>query len=112
MCICGIRPYVRAKVEPCVHMDFTDGFPGHFRDFAKDEFEADWTKMAECRFSQVYDVKLKAWQEKCVLKCFHPTLCSKSSYRLGATLLFDVYAKFLYYFMFVRFKIPFFHPGK
>ncbi|XP_056906140.1 ankyrin repeat and protein kinase domain-containing protein 1 [Takifugu flavidus] len=62
-------------------MDFTDGFPGHFGNFAKDEFEADWTKMAECRFSQVYEVKLKAWQEKCVLKCFHPPVCSKSSYR-------------------------------
>lgn len=80
---------MRAKAEPCVHMDFTDGFPGHFRNFAKDEFEADWTKMAECGFSQVYQVKLKASQEKCVLKCFDPTVCPKSSYRWGATLQFD-----------------------
>lgn len=62
-------------------MDFPDGLHGHFRNFAKDEFEADWTKVAECRFGQVYQVKLKAGQEKRALKCFHPTPCSKSSYR-------------------------------
>lgn len=62
-------------------MDFTDGLRGQFRNFTKDEFEADWAKVAECRFSQVYQVKVKAWREECVLKCFHPTLCSKSSYR-------------------------------
>lgn len=62
-------------------MDFTDGLRGQFRNFAKDEFEADWTKVAECRSGQVYQVKLKAGQEECVLKCFHPTLFSKSSYR-------------------------------
>uniref|UniRef100_H3CQR3 Ankyrin repeat and kinase domain containing 1 n=1 Tax=Tetraodon nigroviridis TaxID=99883 RepID=H3CQR3_TETNG len=51
------------------------------RNFAKDEFEADWMKVAECRFGQLYQVKLKARREECVLKCFNLTLCSKSSYR-------------------------------
>lgn len=62
-------------------MDFTDGLCGQFRNFAKDEFEADWTKVSECRFGQVYQVKLKVRPDKCVLKCFHPTLCSENSYR-------------------------------
>lgn len=62
-------------------MDFTVRLCGQFKNFTKDEFEADWRKVAECRFGQVYQVKLKVWREKCVLKCFHPTLCSKSSYR-------------------------------
>lgn len=62
-------------------MDFTDGLRGQFKNFGKDEFEADWTKLAESRFGQVYLVKLKGSREKCVLKCFHPTLCSKGSYR-------------------------------
>lgn len=62
-------------------MDCADGLRGQFRNFAKDEFEADWAKAAECRFGQVYQVKLKVGQHKRVLKCFHPTLCPKSSYR-------------------------------
>lgn len=51
-------------------MDGFDGLPGQFRDFRKDEFEADWIKVAECRFGQVYQVKLKLWREKCALKSF------------------------------------------
>lgn len=65
----------------CVLMECTDGFHGQFRNFRKDDFEAEWTKVAECRFGQVYRVKLKVWQEKCALKSFHPALCSNNSYR-------------------------------
>ncbi|TNN27982.1 Ankyrin repeat and protein kinase domain-containing protein 1 [Liparis tanakae] len=31
-------------------MDSLDGFAGQFRNFKKDDFEADWIKVAECRF--------------------------------------------------------------
>uniref|UniRef100_A0A3Q3M1H7 Ankyrin repeat and kinase domain containing 1 n=1 Tax=Mastacembelus armatus TaxID=205130 RepID=A0A3Q3M1H7_9TELE len=48
-------------------MDHLDGSSGHFKDFKKDDFEADWIKVAECRFGQVYQVKLKLWREKCGL---------------------------------------------
>uniref|UniRef100_A0A3B4VEK7 Ankyrin repeat and kinase domain containing 1 n=1 Tax=Seriola dumerili TaxID=41447 RepID=A0A3B4VEK7_SERDU len=41
-----------------------------FRNFRKDDFEANWIKVAECRFGQVYQVKLKLWREKCALKSF------------------------------------------
>lgn len=61
-------------------MDFTNG---QFRNFAKEEFEADWTKVAESRFGQVFQVKLKAWRENCALKCLDPRLCSQDSYRWG-----------------------------
>ncbi|XP_072248569.1 ankyrin repeat and protein kinase domain-containing protein 1 [Leuresthes tenuis] len=58
-------------------MDFRGGAPEQFRDFKKDEFEADWIKVAECRFGQVYKVKIKLWREKYALK----TLCSDDFYR-------------------------------
>ncbi|XP_029965094.1 ankyrin repeat and protein kinase domain-containing protein 1 [Salarias fasciatus] len=51
-------------------MNCLDGSPGQFADFRKDDFEADWIKVAECRFGQVYQVKLKLWREKCALKSF------------------------------------------
>uniref|UniRef100_A0A667Y1G0 Ankyrin repeat and kinase domain containing 1 n=1 Tax=Myripristis murdjan TaxID=586833 RepID=A0A667Y1G0_9TELE len=51
-------------------MDCLDGAPGKFRNFRRDDFEADWIKVAECRFGQVYQVKLKLWREKCALKSF------------------------------------------
>nr|XP_046245706.1 ankyrin repeat and protein kinase domain-containing protein 1 [Scatophagus argus] len=51
-------------------MDCLDGSPGEFRNFQKDDFEADWTKLAECRFGQVYQVKLKVWRVTCALKSF------------------------------------------
>uniref|UniRef100_A0A3Q1EJJ0 Ankyrin repeat and kinase domain containing 1 n=1 Tax=Acanthochromis polyacanthus TaxID=80966 RepID=A0A3Q1EJJ0_9TELE len=57
-----------------VLMDRLDGSPGQFRNFKKDDFEADWIKVAECRFSQVYQVKLKLWREKCALKSFDGAL--------------------------------------
>uniref|UniRef100_A0A8C9YGY2 Ankyrin repeat and kinase domain containing 1 n=1 Tax=Sander lucioperca TaxID=283035 RepID=A0A8C9YGY2_SANLU len=44
-----------------------------FRNFKKDDFEADWIKVAECRFGQVYQVRLKGQREKCALKSFHTT---------------------------------------
>ncbi|CAK6968132.1 uncharacterized protein LOC121898295 isoform X1 [Scomber scombrus] len=51
-----------------------------FSNFKKDDFEADWIKVAECRFGQVYQVKLKLWREKCALKSFDTT-CANNFYR-------------------------------
>uniref|UniRef100_A0A3Q3X1W5 Protein kinase domain-containing protein n=1 Tax=Mola mola TaxID=94237 RepID=A0A3Q3X1W5_MOLML len=50
------------------------------RNFKKDDFEADWTKVAECRFGQTYQVKLKVWRVKCALKSFHTNLCPNNFY--------------------------------
>uniref|UniRef100_A0A671WI44 Ankyrin repeat and kinase domain containing 1 n=1 Tax=Sparus aurata TaxID=8175 RepID=A0A671WI44_SPAAU len=52
----------------------TDRQSSLFRNFKKDDFEAEWIKVAECRFGQVYQVKLKVWREKCALKSFNTTL--------------------------------------
>uniref|UniRef100_A0AAV2IYV2 Protein kinase domain-containing protein n=1 Tax=Knipowitschia caucasica TaxID=637954 RepID=A0AAV2IYV2_KNICA len=41
---------------------------GQLKDFKKDDFEADWIKVSECRFGQVYQAKLKMWREKCAVK--------------------------------------------
>lgn len=49
--------------------------------FGKDDFEADWTKVAEGRFTQVYRVKLKIWREKCALKSYDSTVCPSKIYR-------------------------------
>lgn len=54
-------------------MDCLDGSLGQFRNFKKDDFEDDWMKVAECRFDQVYQVKLKVLQVKCALKSFNAT---------------------------------------
>ncbi|XP_034460785.1 ankyrin repeat and protein kinase domain-containing protein 1 [Hippoglossus hippoglossus] len=62
-------------------MDCFDGSSGQFRDFTKGDFEADWIKVAECRFGQVYQVKLKLWREKCALKNFDTTMCPNNFYR-------------------------------
>lgn len=62
-------------------MDWFEGSPGQFRDFKKGDFEANWIKLAECRFNQVYQVKLKVWREKCALKSFDTTLCGNNFYR-------------------------------
>ncbi|XP_054460584.1 ankyrin repeat and protein kinase domain-containing protein 1 [Anoplopoma fimbria] len=62
-------------------MDCLDGFPGRFRNFNKDDFESDWIKVAECRFGQLYQVKLKPQQKKCALKSFDQTLCANKFYR-------------------------------
>jgi len=62
-------------------MDFQGGSPEQFRDFKKDEFEADWIKVAEGRFGQEYQVKIKLWREKYALKSFNATLCADNFYR-------------------------------
>ncbi|XP_039987194.1 ankyrin repeat and protein kinase domain-containing protein 1 [Xiphias gladius] len=62
-------------------MDCFDGSHGQFRNFKKDDFEANWIKVAECRFGQLYQVKLKLWREKCALKSFDTTLCANNFYR-------------------------------
>ncbi|XP_029374134.1 ankyrin repeat and protein kinase domain-containing protein 1 [Echeneis naucrates] len=61
-------------------MDCLDRSPGQFRNFRKDDFEANWIKVAECRFGQVYQVKLKLWREKCALKTLDG-LCANNFYR-------------------------------
>lgn len=58
-------------------MNCLDGSPGQFADFRKDDFEADWIKVTECRFGQVYQVKLKLWREKCALKSFDNNFYSR-----------------------------------
>ncbi|XP_047449235.1 ankyrin repeat and protein kinase domain-containing protein 1 [Mugil cephalus] len=62
-------------------MDYLGGAPGKFRDFKKDEFEVDWIKVAECRWGQVYQVKIKLCQQKCALKSFDATLSGDDFYR-------------------------------
>ncbi|XP_069003411.1 ankyrin repeat and protein kinase domain-containing protein 1 [Embiotoca jacksoni] len=62
-------------------MDCLDGSPRQFVNFKKDDFEADWIKVAEWRFGQVYQVKLKIWREKYALKSFDTTLCADNFYR-------------------------------
>ncbi|KAM9853192.1 ankyrin repeat and protein kinase domain-containing protein 1 [Aulostomus maculatus] len=62
-------------------MDCLDRSPGQFRNFKKDDFETDWIKVAECRFGQVYQVKLKLWREKCALKIFDTALSPNNFYR-------------------------------
>lgn len=66
-------------VNLCVLMDYIDR--SQLRNFKKDDFEADWTKVAECRFGQTYQVKLKVWRVKCALKSFHTNLCPNNFYR-------------------------------
>lgn len=72
---------LRAPVWISVLMDCLDGSLGQFRNFKKDDFEADWIKVAECRFGQVYQVKLKVWRVKCALKSFDTALYPNSFYR-------------------------------
>ncbi|XP_042342740.1 ankyrin repeat and protein kinase domain-containing protein 1 [Plectropomus leopardus] len=62
-------------------MDCCDESSGQFRNFKKEDFEADWIKVAECRLGQVYRVKLKLQQEKYALKSFDTTLCASNFYR-------------------------------
>ncbi|XP_038154474.1 ankyrin repeat and protein kinase domain-containing protein 1 isoform X2 [Cyprinodon tularosa] len=68
-------------------MDCCDRSPGQFRDFKKDDFEADWIKVAEGKFGQVYKVKVKLWREKCALKTFDATLCGNNFYSMKPPLL-------------------------
>ncbi|KAM8905288.1 ankyrin repeat and protein kinase domain-containing protein 1 isoform 2-T2 [Spinachia spinachia] len=62
-------------------MDCLDGSLGQLRNFKKDNFEADWIKVSECRFGQLYQVTLKPQQEKCALKSFDKTLRANNFYR-------------------------------
>ncbi|XP_024910864.1 ankyrin repeat and protein kinase domain-containing protein 1 [Cynoglossus semilaevis] len=62
-------------------MESCNRSPGEFRDFKKGDFEVNWIKLAECTFGQLYQVKLKLWREKCVLKCFDTTLYGTNIYR-------------------------------
>uniref|UniRef100_A0A669DWK0 Ankyrin repeat and kinase domain containing 1 n=1 Tax=Oreochromis niloticus TaxID=8128 RepID=A0A669DWK0_ORENI len=55
-------------------MDRLDRAPGQLRNFQKDDFEADWIKVAKCKSGEVYQVKVKLWREKCALKTFDTTL--------------------------------------
>uniref|UniRef100_A0A3B5LYB1 Ankyrin repeat and kinase domain containing 1 n=1 Tax=Xiphophorus couchianus TaxID=32473 RepID=A0A3B5LYB1_9TELE len=65
------------RSEILVLMDCCDTSPGQFRDFKRDDFEAEWIKVAEGRFGHVYQVKVKLWREKCALKTFDETLKTK-----------------------------------
>lgn len=62
-------------------MDCLDGSFREFRNFEKDDFEADWIKVAESRFGQVYQVKLKLFRAQCALKTVDTTSCSNNVYR-------------------------------
>lgn len=75
-------------------MDYIDGSLVQFRNFKKDDFEADWTKVSECRFGQVYQVKLKVWRLKCALKSFDTTLCSNNFYRWETSTYFHAAIQF------------------
>ncbi|XP_076002680.1 ankyrin repeat and protein kinase domain-containing protein 1 [Genypterus blacodes] len=54
---------------------------GELRDFRKVDFEADWIKVAECRFGEVYQVQLRGQQESLALKTFNTSLCAEGFYR-------------------------------
>ncbi|XP_074536304.1 LOW QUALITY PROTEIN: ankyrin repeat and protein kinase domain-containing protein 1 [Halichoeres trimaculatus] len=72
---------IQCVKEACIRpMDCLDGALEEFRNFEKDDFEADWIKVAENRFGQVYQVKLKLFQVQCALKTFDTT-CSNNIYR-------------------------------
>uniref|UniRef100_A0A3Q2EBP8 Ankyrin repeat and kinase domain containing 1 n=1 Tax=Cyprinodon variegatus TaxID=28743 RepID=A0A3Q2EBP8_CYPVA len=72
-------------------MDCCDRSPGQFRDFKKDDFEADWIKVAEGKFGQVYKVKVKLWREKCALKTFDATLCVSNIAKLKFKYIMSIY---------------------
>ncbi|XP_061638704.1 ankyrin repeat and protein kinase domain-containing protein 1 isoform X1 [Phyllopteryx taeniolatus] len=62
-------------------MDYLDASPGQCRNFKKNDFETDWTKLAEGKFGQVYQVKMKLWRETCALKVFDTTVGNNNLYR-------------------------------
>uniref|UniRef100_A0AAZ3P1X3 Protein kinase domain-containing protein n=1 Tax=Oncorhynchus tshawytscha TaxID=74940 RepID=A0AAZ3P1X3_ONCTS len=61
-------------------MDRVGGGIEKFRIFKKDDCEADWIKVTERSFGQVYRVKLKLWRENCALKSFETILTGISLY--------------------------------
>ncbi|XP_061682607.1 ankyrin repeat and protein kinase domain-containing protein 1-like isoform X2 [Syngnathoides biaculeatus] len=62
-------------------MDYPDVSPGQCRSFKKNDFETDWTKVAEGKFGQVYQVKIKLWRETCALKVLDTNVGNGSLYR-------------------------------
>uniref|UniRef100_A0A673YQE5 Ankyrin repeat and kinase domain containing 1 n=1 Tax=Salmo trutta TaxID=8032 RepID=A0A673YQE5_SALTR len=60
-------------------MDRVGGGIEKFRIFKKEDFEADWIKVTERSFGQVYRVKLKLWRDKCALKSFD-TIFTRTSF--------------------------------
>lgn len=81
-CIYGIKAFfilgqdTKGVLSTAVFMDCRDRSLGQFRDFKRDDFETDWIKVAEGRFGQVYQVKVKLWREKCALKTFDAAVCN------------------------------------
>ncbi|KAG7281743.1 LOW QUALITY PROTEIN: hypothetical protein CRUP_028057 [Coryphaenoides rupestris] len=84
-CTCKIWPFVEVLVPAMLHDVNHDWL--HFRkalslrNFKKNDFGADWIKVAERRFSKVYRVKLKLWREQCALKSFDTSLSANNFYR-------------------------------
>ncbi|XP_068174125.1 ankyrin repeat and protein kinase domain-containing protein 1 [Antennarius striatus] len=64
-----------------VLMDNCERTPWSFSNFNKDSFEADWIKLAEGRFAQVYKVKLKLGRLTYALKSFDTNLGADNFYR-------------------------------
>ncbi|XP_068601711.1 ankyrin repeat and protein kinase domain-containing protein 1 [Brachionichthys hirsutus] len=62
-------------------MDYRDRSHGCFNNFNKDSFEADWIKLAEGRFAQVYKVKLRIGRVTYALKSFDATPSGDKFYR-------------------------------
>lgn len=70
-------------------MDYSGRSPGPFSSFRKDDFEADWTKVAEGGFAQVYQVKLKHGRETFALKSFENSLSAGNFYRWDFSLEYE-----------------------
>ncbi|XP_057695637.1 ankyrin repeat and protein kinase domain-containing protein 1 isoform X2 [Corythoichthys intestinalis] len=54
-------------------MDYSAASTGQLRVFKKNDFENDWTRVAEGKFSNVYQVKIKIWRETFALKVYDTT---------------------------------------
>ncbi|XP_054651302.1 ankyrin repeat and protein kinase domain-containing protein 1 isoform X2 [Dunckerocampus dactyliophorus] len=57
-------------------MDCPETSHGLLKHFKKEDFETDWIKVAEGKFGQVYQVKVKLWREKCALKVLDTSACA------------------------------------
>uniref|UniRef100_A0A8C8G739 Protein kinase domain-containing protein n=1 Tax=Oncorhynchus tshawytscha TaxID=74940 RepID=A0A8C8G739_ONCTS len=75
-----IRDGVVTHRRSSAPMDRVGGGIEKFRIFKKDDCEADWIKVTERSFGQVYRVKLKLWRENCALKSFETILTGISLY--------------------------------
>ncbi|XP_051935148.1 ankyrin repeat and protein kinase domain-containing protein 1 [Hippocampus zosterae] len=76
-------------------MDSLDASRGQLRSFKKNDFETDWTKVAEGKFGQIYQVKIKLWREICALKVFDTTVGMKRNLMEYASNLAKVKFKYL-----------------